>query len=368
MKILFFQWGAFLQKEMEIALRKLNVEYDVFFYQFKDWEKDDEFVEKFSKKLNDCGYDKVLSVNFSPLISRVCEEKGIEYRAWVYDSPIHIRDKRDLSNSHTKVFFFDGGENHLALAPEISCFDKVILSSNERKKYGVDVAFLGKLYKSDFGYLMQPLNDYYRGLLNGFVNAQMKVYGGFFLEELITEQLMEELNEFYKKASGGTFTVTREEMLYACATEVTGRERYLALALLSNRFNVDIYSTDGDERLPKAHFKGYADYYNEMPKVFKGAKININISLKTIKTGIPLRVLDVMACGGMVITNYQEELLEYFVPGQDIVIYENLNDLVEKTKYYLEHEEERKQIAENGHRVILEKFKMEDRMKVLLEG
>ena len=57
-----------------------------------------------------------------------------------------------------------------------------------------------------------------------------------------------------------------------------------------------------------------------------------------------------MGCGGFLITNYQEELFDFFEPGVDLVVYEDLKDLVLKVDYYLRHEEERKAIAENGRK------------------
>ena len=38
-----------------------------------------------------------------------------------------------------------------------------------------------------------------------------------------------------------------------------------------------------------------------------------------------------------------------FVPGEDFVYYESKEDLLRKAGYYLDHEEERKAIAKNGH-------------------
>lgn len=46
-KILFFQWHSFMNQGMERALKELGWEYDVFFYQFTDWEKDDKFINDF---------------------------------------------------------------------------------------------------------------------------------------------------------------------------------------------------------------------------------------------------------------------------------------------------------------------------------
>ena len=87
----------------------------------------------------------------------------------------------------------------------------------------------------------------------------------------------------------------------------------------------------------------------------------------TIQTGIPLRILDIMACGGFVLTNAQPELFEYFDVGNDIVVYEDMKDMVMKVMYYLKHDEERIRIAENGHRKVCKKFSFDDRLKTLLE-
>lgn len=229
------------------------------------------------------------------------------------------------------------------------------------------MAFVGQLYQSDYNYLMAPLPQYYRGIMDGMLAAQGQVYGAYFLDEMITDALMEQLNEFYRKASKNGKRVLKEELEYACACEVTGRERFTALSLLAGRYNVHLYSGDRDNRIEGIKSKGYVDYYTQMPSVFNNAKINLNISLKTIRTGIPLRVLDVLSCGGFLVTNYQEELAEYFEPGVDLVVYEDIRDMVLKIDYYLKHEEERKVIAENGHRKVRELCGFEERMKRLLE-
>ena len=90
--------------------------------------------------------------------------------------------------------------------------------------------------------------------------------------------------------------------------------------------------------------------------VFRRSKINLNITLRSILSGVPLRVVDIMAAGGFLITNYQEEIAEYFVDGQDLVIAYTPEDMLDKTAYYLVHEDERKEIALNGQRKVLENF------------
>ena len=104
MKILFWQWHSFMGKGMERALHRLNIAYDTFFYQMNDWESDDWFAEQLEKRISQQAYDAVISVNFNPVISDVCQNHKLPYRAWVYDSPIHIRNIQALKNSYTKVY------------------------------------------------------------------------------------------------------------------------------------------------------------------------------------------------------------------------------------------------------------------------
>ena len=113
--------------------------------------------------------------------------------------------------------------------------------------------------------------------------------------------------------------------------------------------------------------RGPIDYYNDMPYVFRGSKINLNTTLRSIKTGIPLRVWDIMGNGGFLLTNYQEELLEYFEPDKDFVYYTDYEDLCEKVEYYLEHEEERKRIAASGCSKVRNQHTFQQRLECIID-
>lgn len=372
MKLLFFEWHSFMNKGIERGLKELEIPYDTFFYQFNDWEKDDAFLEQFRAYLKAGGYTDVLSVNFSPLISEVCEELGVVYTAWVYDSPLHIRNLESLKNSCNRAFFFDRGQAeeykkaginafHLPLAVDTEVFH-VNASKREKEGYRTDISLVGKLYQTEYACFTAPLQGYTKGYLEGIVNAQGKVYGGYLIPELITDELLAQMNADYAKVAADGFVMGRRELEFMLACETTGRERYMALALLSGHYPVDLYSTDVDKRLEKVRYRGYAEYYSQMPLAFSQSRINLNISLKTIRTGIPLRVIDVLGCGGFVLSNYQEELFEYFNVGEELIVYENLEDLFYKTKYYLEHEDERKQIALVGYERVKRDFTFRERM------
>ena len=104
-----------------------------------------------------------------------------------------------------------------------------------------------------------------------------------------------------------------------------------------------------------------------MPKVFRCSDININVTLRSIRSGIPLRILDVIASGGFLLTNAQPELELFFKDGESIVAFQKLEEMNEKIDYYLLHEKERRKIIENGYRIVANQFNFKVRLLQMFE-
>lgn len=376
MNILFYQWNSFMNKGIERALTKLDIAYKVFFYPLSDWENDGNFQERLRDELKQDVYDVVFSINYVPLISQVCEQIGLRYVSWVYDSPIHIRNLKTLKNSCNEIYFFDRGQAetyakqgissyHMPLAVDTKVFERHMKMQNA-KDFKTQISFVGQLYQTEYQKYTAPLSQYIRGYLEGTIAAQQKVTGGYLIPELLSENLLRQINDDYAKRNIN-FEMGRRELEYMLACECTGRDRYMALTILSKYYQVALYSGDKDERLKNVNYKGYADYYSVMPAVFANSDINLNISLKTIHTGIPLRVLDIMGCGGFVISNYQQEIPEWFSIGEECVVYESLEDLFEKISFYLQHQAIRERITSAGLLKIKKAFTFEERLKNILK-
>jgi spore maturation protein CgeB len=76
---------------------------------------------------------------------------------------------------------------------------------------------------------------------------------------------------------------------------------------------------------------------------------NLRAAQGTQKRCIKGRVFEVPACGGFLMTGYSDDdISEYYIPGKEIVVFKDLPELVEKSKYYLTHEDERNAIAKAG--------------------
>ena len=83
-----------------------------------------------------------------------------------------------------------------------------------------------------------------------------------------------------------------------------------------------------------------------------------------------------MANGGFLLSNYQQDFFldtltddgsAAFVPGVDYDYFSSEGELVDKVSYYLEHEDERRQIAQNGHDKVMKYYSLEKLLKRTLQ-
>lgn len=195
------------------------------------------------------------------------------------------------------------------------------------------------------------------------------------MEETITDELISALKEadsrFYlskelanlPKVDGVTSClnkdVTADISKFTTAHSYLGiqaaeTERIRTLNTLAKYFDVDLYTRSDTSNLKNVHIHGGVKTLTEMPKIFHLSKINLNMTIKPIQTGLPLRIFDIMGCGGFCMTNYQAEIPNLFEIGVDLESYGSMEELIDKCSYYLIHEEERRQIALNGYRKVKE--------------
>ncbi len=85
---------------------------------------------------------------------------------------------------------------------------------------------------------------------------------------------------------------------------------------------------------------------DDMVNAINSYKIHLNCN---ISNDINYRTFETTGCGTFLLTNYTPGLEKIFDIGKEIVIYNDLNDLDNKVKYYIENDEEREKIAKAGY-------------------
>lgn len=381
MNILFFDFGAYTRQDIEAYFQKSGIQYRLVTYQFTSLQEDSFFTSRFMRFLRDDSYDAVFSVNYFPLVAEACHACDVKYLSWCYDNPLDVVDiERTLGLSTNYVFLFDRQQTkgyrdqgftnvyHLPLAVNTERLDKIRLTAAEYAKYHSEISFVGKLYESNLPEYLSIMDDYCKGYIDAACEAQLKLYGYYLIDDLLSDAFMRRINEhIIALRPDTTFRLPKEALSYAMASQVTRKERLLLLKLLSAHHQVKLYSREQNPLLNTVKYMGSCGYLHEMPRVFKASDINLNITLKISKTGIPLRVLDILGCGGFLASNWQEELFENFENETDMVLYESVEDAYAKCDFYLRNPELRERIASNGHQKVKEQFNYHNQFAFLFK-
>ncbi len=367
MKILMLTWKSFGNEDMAAAFRHLGHQVVELPFSDKGERTDAELEQDISSAIHNTAPDLLFSFNYFPVVSIACKKAGVPYAAWVYDSPYVRLYHYSINYPTNHVFVFDkaqylefhragiGTVNYLPMAANTGRLGSMndfsgFCRTQWHNRH--DIAFIGSLYteKHQFFQRMDKISPYTRGYLEGLMAAQKQVYGYNFIQELLPPAIIEDMQRSLPMRPGADSVESVEYLFaqYVINREITAIERKELLSAVAERFALDLYTPDQSVNLPNCTNHGPVDYYDYAPYVFKTARINLNISLRSILSGIPLRAFDIMGAGGFLLTNYQEDFLDFFTPGEDFVFYDSKADLLSKIDYYLRHEDERAQIAENG--------------------
>lgn len=378
MRLLYYAWSEYTYEDATDALRSMGHTVTVDNTPYASFDEDEHFIETVCEKVRSSRSEAIFSFNYFPDLSRTAGRLGIPYLSWCYDSPLLTLESKTLPDPCNRVFLFDrelylkyrnSGVNtvyHLPLACNLGRLER--LTKGHIGRYGHDITFLGNMYsdETDFYAQIRYLPDYVRGYVDAAMEAAMKIYGMDLVSETVGHDICEQIAEYAKFDLGKNYNECRDNVIrFMIQKHTTVLERLRLLTVISEIFRVDHYAKVPCSDI-KASYKGYADYMKEMPVVFATSRINLNITLRSIISGIPLRVVDILGSGGFCITNYQAEIAEYFADGESIVWYESYEDLFEKLEFYIKRDPLREKIAACGHKIAAEEFSYEKRFREIL--
>lgn len=376
MNVLFINWSCFGKADAVFTLEQMGYKLTMFFH--KDFQEriSTDFDQAFTDTVSQTDFQFCFSFNFYPVVAENCKRYNIPYVSIIYDSPFVLLYSYTLIYPTNYVFMFDRQEYlklrnmgittvfYMVLPVNASIIDYLKQKDFDSEKLTCDISFVGSLYNEDHNFYerLANVNDYTKGFLDAVIEAQLKVYGFNFIEDVLNANgILEELQRVspYVNDRYGIETPQYIYANYYLGRKITSIERQRLLAAVGERFPLKLFTINKNVVIPYVQNMGAVDYYSEMPYVFANSKINLNITLKSIQSGIPLRAMDIMGAGGFLLTNFQADFLDYFIPDEDFVYYTDKDDLLTKIDYYLSHDKERSEIAQNGHRKVLENHSFE---------
>lgn len=371
MKILFYRYGSICEPEILSAFQSFGltvIEDTTNIYEKKL--APSVYAEKLNTLITEHKPAFVFSINFFPVVAELCHIHNILYLCWTVDCPVMELFAAPMQYPTNRIFLFDRAQYeyfysynpncifYLPLASGVNHFDSVIASINhaDRSKYQSDISFVGSLYSEKSPYLKLSIPPYIKGYLDGIIESSLQIYGYNLMEASISEQILTDWKNScpdmpdsfsYSNLIADTGRYELAHTYLGAQAAVVERQR--TLNALASHFEVDLYTGSGTSPLKGVHTHGTIKTLTEMPKVFHLSKINLNMTVKSIQTGLPLRIFDILGCGGFLMTNYQAELPEYFEIGKDVEAYSSMDELIDKCAFYLEHDDIRADIARSGY-------------------
>lgn len=335
-------------------------------------------------------FDYVITQNFSIELAEACYLKGKKYISWVYDSPQTSLYTKQALYPTNYIFAFDkiqvkrikdiGCDRifYQPLAANMLLTSMLDITDDDIKKFATDVSFVGQIYDQDF----------YRDLMESIPQSVVSEFNDMYKDincnwhkginpiGYLSDNAIKSLEVFLDKSFKDDYKIDERFLceLLIVIPSFSGEERLRVLNKCGSLFNTVLYTGADSSRageLSGVSVRPPVDHDTDMYKVFYSSKINLNISLRSIESGIPQRVFDIMSVGGTVFTNYQEEVMELFVPDKDIVVFHDMDELADKAKYYLSHEEERVKIGINGYYRVRDEYnyvKSIEKMFAIVEG
>lgn len=103
-------------------------------------------------------------------------------------------------------------------------------------------------------------------------------------------------------------------------------------------------------------------------KAINATRINLGFLRKSARDLQTTRSVEIPACAGFLLAERTEEHQELFREGVEAEFFDGFDELLTKCRYYLAHEDERRQIAEAGRRrCIASGYSYDERLRQVLE-
>lgn len=305
---------------------------------------------------------------------------GIPVLVWFVDNPLLFLNNGKYKYSHlfTKLVFdrflkdkMEGigisDVHHLPLGTDIDYF-RPLYSDNDYSKYRADVSFVGELYADRCCIYRRMLNDRWPDmpeLMTDVIDYSVKLLVNG--EKMVTCDILH--GAFKQFGLEPEYPVDDIEWILNIIIEYeSGRDLRIHTLRHLIKYDVKIYGDNISSYLPKgSRIHPYVPYFEELPKVYNSTAINLNISRTQLRSAVNQRVFDVPACRAFLLTDYSEELEDYFVPGKEIVYYRDKDELDKLVRFYLDNPHIRAKIAEAGYERAVSEHNYTERMKRVID-
>lgn len=363
----------------DVADTLRSMEYSVFTldYSLLSVEEIDNIFENYKPNL-------VFCINYVHGISECCERYNTLFFCWEIDPSIDSVKYNGSSSKNSYIFtyrkknldlFFNAGFINTVYLPLASNPQKrfpPILNDEEKEKYSSRVSFVGESMASQAQVLFKKflsLCDAF-GLdlqtctarANNILQEQRKDFSDFSVADLIQDEFPELYADPNKLQS---FNLNPVMLL----GEMAAAEKRLYYMKALESYAINLWGDSDWQKIVGngAIYRGKAGHHSEINKIYSTSLINIDINRIYQKDIVTMRVFDVLACGGFVLTEYTDTLNELFKIGDELDTFDSIEEMKDKVEYYLNNPSLIHQIAQKGRERVLKDHTIYQRVQKMHE-
>ena len=291
------------------------------------------------------------------------KQKGRKIQFWL-DNPIFFEDTfyrspKDMMYLCQDAYYADFIKKHYGISGAIQFppAGNVIGNLPHEKIY--DVVFIGNyeplpecnyenVYQQKFYeyMLLHPDDTFEQGVYN---------YGKTLGEEYDNREIFDRL----------------QELKQVCMDVLHSNRHHIVETIVESGIKIHVFSENWELYKGKGreNLIIHPQIFGEEPfRVWAQSKIGFNM-MRGHKAGMTERIANIMLCGVCCLSDETEYLKEYFTDGEDIVLFKRseLDELPQKIRYLLAHDEKREQIAAAGQKKAMKEHTWRKRTEQLLE-
>lgn len=384
MKIFFAGSEVMQIPNIPISLGKMGHEIVLYDKSMEYVEEHEEEYAQFYAFLENTKVDLIISTIFFQIVAAYSNQLGIKYAVYGMDSPHYaawVPDYPQLDNVY--LFHFDKKEiekfqeagyhnvYYMPLAAGITWADTIRVTDADKQKFASDISFVGGLYgQNPYDKYLDKIPQEVQGYLMQLIEESAFLWDGE--ERLLQKIPMELVSACQQSAPGlGNHGFLMPDNYYfkqwVVARKLTNIERSLLFSLVAEQYDFRLYTRENEE-VPEIIRKfPPVNAMQEQLKVFANSKINLNLTLRSIESGVPLRIFDIMSMHGMAMTDYRPDAEELFKEDEEIVMFRSPEEMLDKIDFYLQHETAREKIGEKAYRKVKDCYSYERQLEKIIK-
>ncbi len=309
------------------------------------------------------------AINYTHGLSEACHNQNLPLLVWEIDPATDCITPPATPSDRTHIFTYRRAQcavfeaagfehtDYLPLAANPERRKPLELSPEERERYAAPISFVGasmvaqgQLFREELmaAYAVWSEGDPEVGVetceaaLDAILGEQREDFSTYRIPDLARKHLGDFLRTFREAIPDKDPDILIGEMAAA--------DKRIVYVSNLGPAGIQVW---GDEAWSFAEqygvrYRGSAGHRREVTRIYNASQINLDIGRIYQNDMVTMRVFDVLACGGFLLTEYNEALEDLFVIGEELDVYRDLGEMLEKVDHYLSHPEDAARIGRAG--------------------